>query len=450
MDAVPFVPETVGLMTGDIPASSGPTVTPRGTAVLSSPGTLHGRLQRGLGRGAFDALGGADAADAIVDCVCHDPRWDPQCESRESYYAFLIQRLAIPLDAVRAHLFSPDDVRPVDHSQPEDFWRTEGALAVLGAVAAAGHGDARSLLREYAVTGASWQAALYALTRDPDPAALGDGLAEAVLAQLDEPALVTNAEKWAGPWNVWAQQHPRVADALLAADELVARRRTPPPPDVANGSREELLQLARSNQRHRLHVVREFGRRRDPVLVELAEETLVEERERMVHEQDADGRGYLFPGVFAALSQLPPDLVLPHARRWAPLYPHNYQSVAILGAYGSHEDGPSILAAYTRILARSEWEFGCELPAGLARLGMTEAVPLLLDMWHSTPYACARPGVFAALVSLDSRAASTLAGDALWDSEEGVRAGAAAVVQLTHPNTMRWRNWRRTNRRIHR
>lgn len=424
-------------MTDDVPLPHLEQVTPRGTAVLSPPGTLRGRLQRGLGRGARAALDGADAVDLVLDCVCHDPRWDPQCESRARYYAYLMWRLAVPLDAVRAHLFSAEDVRPPDCLEPENFWRTRGTLEVLGALSAEGHVQARSLLRDYAVSGASWLAALDELAGDPDPAATGLGLAAAVLAQFDDETLVTKVDASDGPWSTWARTEPRVAEALRAREDEARRRHGRPLPDLRLASRDELVQLVLAKVPYRGLAIRELGRRRDTILLDWAEEEMLADED----EQVVDGvwRPMLFPGVFQALRRLPPELLLPRARDWAQRYPHHYQAVSILGEHGSIDDAPAVLSAYEAVLAHSDWDRGGDLPSGLARWDVVEAIPLLLGMWEATPHARARRELLTALARLSPDTAATLCGDALWDSQDTVREAAITSTAVTPPYADRLR-----------
>jgi hypothetical protein len=77
--------------------------------VLESAGTLHGQLQRGLGRAARRAADKPGAGEFVYDCIRRDPRWDPQCETRSLYYARLMVDLELPVGPVAEHLFDAAD-----------------------------------------------------------------------------------------------------------------------------------------------------------------------------------------------------------------------------------------------------------------------------------------------------------------------------------------------------
>ncbi|MAQ14968.1 MAG: hypothetical protein CMN30_09260 [Sandaracinus sp.] len=69
-----------------------------GREPLDPPETLLGPLQRGLGRGYLAATRGGVGEHALLHCILHDPRWDPQLEERASYYAELAIELRLAVD----------------------------------------------------------------------------------------------------------------------------------------------------------------------------------------------------------------------------------------------------------------------------------------------------------------------------------------------------------------
>ena len=69
---------------------------PSGLEWLADPTTVLGKLQRGTGDGFLEAvaLPTDKGADLVWDCVVRDARWDQQVESRDRYYADLIEMAA--------------------------------------------------------------------------------------------------------------------------------------------------------------------------------------------------------------------------------------------------------------------------------------------------------------------------------------------------------------------
>src|SRR5260370_16907321 len=93
--------------------------------MIQQANTLHGQLQRGLGRGARRAAQVRGWGELVYDCVRQDPRWDRQVESRGLYYARLIVDLELSCGPLAEHLFDPDDL--ID----SDEWRTSLTIDVL-------------------------------------------------------------------------------------------------------------------------------------------------------------------------------------------------------------------------------------------------------------------------------------------------------------------------------
>ncbi|MEU7634206.1 hypothetical protein AB0C34_30255 [Nocardia sp. NPDC049220] len=93
----------------------------------AEPSTLLGMIQRG--RGACYGAAHAEramAAEFVVDCVVHDPRWDHQVEERSWLYATLVVDLGVDLSRLRAALAGP-----VGASGDSDTWLATGVLERL-------------------------------------------------------------------------------------------------------------------------------------------------------------------------------------------------------------------------------------------------------------------------------------------------------------------------------
>src|SRR5258708_13564080 len=130
--------------------------------MIQQGNTLHGQLQRGLGRGARRAAQVRGSGELVYDCVRQDPRWDRQVESRGLYYARLIVDLELSCGPLAEHLFDPDDL--ID----SDEWRTSLTIDVLAHLVRLTRPEAAQPLPPYAMDRANWCEALDA------PAPIGD------------------------------------------------------------------------------------------------------------------------------------------------------------------------------------------------------------------------------------------------------------------------------------
>ncbi|MGH3242968.1 MAG: hypothetical protein ACRDNL_21500, partial [Spirillospora sp.] len=208
---------------------------------LESAGTLHGQLQRGLGRAARRAADRPGAGEYVYDCIRRDPRWDRQCESRRLYYARLMVDLEMPVGPVAAHLFDPSD-----HADADE-WRVDLALGVLADLVRLSRREAAAPLRRYAEEGAQWFDAVEELIDLEDPA-LTVGLDDLVAARCDESDLALLIPAHHNPViESWAALQPRIAEALARQREAgrAARRAMVAAPGRDAQSEAELLDVAR-------------------------------------------------------------------------------------------------------------------------------------------------------------------------------------------------------------
>jgi hypothetical protein len=236
-------------------------------------------------------------------------------------------------------------------------WRNDLALEVLGLLAARGRGDADALLYRCAVEG------------------------------MDD-----------------------AADVLAGAPPPILGPPPSPPPDLTDVPAAVLVDCAR---RRDWDAAAELARRVDPVLLELAEENFALE---------AAGAGPVrpYPNVLRVLRQLPVDLVLPAARRWAAHHPGDWADWYLL-EHGSIEDAALLTVSWYRHLDDRDWSRVADYPLGLARLGVRSVVPSLLDAWHETPYAYGRTRLLGALAELAPEAARPLLREARNDCEAPAR-----------------------------
>lgn len=127
---------------------------------IESPNTLKGKLQRGHGAGYLEALKlpSDEVAPLLIDCICNDPRFDRQLESRRDYYASLINKLNIDIAPLAKYLKENDDT--------EDFgWKANLTVETLGTLALRGNDDAAMILWDYLSYGYWWKWAVFDLLK---------------------------------------------------------------------------------------------------------------------------------------------------------------------------------------------------------------------------------------------------------------------------------------------
>ncbi|GAA2408013.1 hypothetical protein GCM10010191_15610 [Actinomadura vinacea] len=393
---------------------------------MQSAGTLHGQLQRGLGRAARRAADKPGAGEYVYDCIRRDPRWDPQCESRGLYYARLMVDLELPVGPVAEHLFAP-----ADHglSVADDERRIQLALDVLTELVRLSRREAAAPLRRYAEEGDHWFDALYALAELGDPA-LAAGMDALVAARCDEATLVSLISDPHNPViESWAARQPRIAAALTRVRETGRPRRpgggTGDRGDRGERTEAELLDMARRRDDGAVAAIFELGRRRAPELLDLAEEILPQRPNRWGG------------AVCRALRQYGPE-ALPRARSWATTRGGCADmGLSILARYGTHQDIPLLMTELRDALEHRDWRGSAGPIEGLGRLRAGEAVPLLKTAWTESTYSFLRPRVLTALTRTAPHTAESYTVEGLWDCEEGVRQVASQTAPLTSETRIR-------------
>ncbi|MEU5879689.1 hypothetical protein [Spirillospora sp. NPDC047279] len=389
--------------------------------VLESAGTLHGQLQRGLGRAARRAADTPGAGEYVYDCVRRDPRWDQQCETRGLYYARLMVDLEMPVGPVADHLFDPADQGDEDESR---VWL---GLQVLGDLVRLSRREAALVLRRYADEGTHWFDALEELIELRDPS-LTTGMTGLVAARCDDDTLDELVNRPPNPViDNWAAAEPRVAAAVARRRGAAHPARRPGGAGAGRSQRteSELLDLARRRDDGAVAAIFELGRRRAPGLLDLAEELLPQRPSRWGG------------AVCRALREYGPD-ALPRARAWAAA--HNGcedMALRILARHGTRQDIPLLMSELRDALYRRDWSDAAGPIEGLGRLRAGEAVPLLKTAWTESTYAYLRPRVLTALTRTAPHTAEAYTVEGLWDCEEGVREIAAQAVPLTGETRIR-------------
>jgi hypothetical protein len=383
---------------------------------IDPPQTLRGMLQRGRGAGALAAAAAPDKAlEVVMDCICRDPRWDGQIEQRSVYYARLVRDSRWPLDPIAVHLFGPEDASDTCE------YRTNLAIDVLGALARAGRGEATALLRRYVAEGQNWDSALDEVADLPWAEALA-GLDEVVLARCSDSELAGTAVHGWGPWDGWAERHPRIRNALASGGGGCGPAQPPPIADYTALTPEDLAALVRSKQDVR-GPTRELARRGEEVLLDLAEEWLP---------RRPGGPGGPIAGALRVFADR--ELLVARARSWCrPGHPCSFDGSGILAEHGDAGDVAVLTAHLGAALEEGRWRAVPGLVEGLGRLKPAGVETLLLRAWEITEYSYSRPWILDALGEVNAASAPAVAEEALWDCESEARDHAVRGVGLFSP-----------------
>ncbi|MFD0903021.1 hypothetical protein [Actinomadura sediminis] len=288
-----------------------------GEEFYTSPDTLLGALQHGLGRGAARAMRDPEAASsAVLACLRRDHRWWWTVDERAVYLARLVRDLKIPIARVLAVL---------DGVPPEDDENGAGlTLEVLEVLGRTGNREAVEGVRRHIIEGPHWAEALETVASTWD-AALWDDLYPHLRGRLATADL--GRVLWIGaPWTRWAERDERIAAVIEAAPDGRSRS-TPEPtrePDLAQARR---WVEAPGHPRYwaSAHVLAREGEERDvPALLAAVDR---------VHTR-AEGLDRCYRGLIEGLARIgggEAARIVPRLRRlW--FTPHTYERAAVLRA----------------------------------------------------------------------------------------------------------------------
>ncbi|MGW4351058.1 hypothetical protein ACWELJ_03105 [Nocardia sp. NPDC004582] len=117
-----------------MPEPSNTDSDPTTEQTWAEPDSLLGLIQRGRGAARAAAAAAPEAAaEHLIDCIVHDPRWDHQVEERDWLYATLAAELDIDLRRLRAACDGPPDP-----TGDPDAWLVVGVLERLARRGVAG------------------------------------------------------------------------------------------------------------------------------------------------------------------------------------------------------------------------------------------------------------------------------------------------------------------------
>jgi hypothetical protein len=321
------------------------------------------------------------------------------------------------------HLFDASDLVDTDE------WRTSLAIDVLADLVKLSRRDAAAPLRRYAEEGWNWFEALDALLQLGD-LSLVAGLDEIAVERCDDDDLYWLAANSGNPVvRDWAGRHPRIAEALARRQTSERPRRREPGP--SNRPDAELVELAHHGDDVAVEAILELGRRRSPLLLDLAEEFLAQRPSR-------------WGSVVCRALRDYGSAALPRARAWAACGSAcSGVGIDILARHGTQQDIPLLLDDLDRALSQGDWGAAASPAEGLGRLRAGAAVRVLERTWDESAYAYLRPRLLTALMRTAPHTGESFATEGLWDCEEDVRRIAASEAPLDDGTTVRLRRLRR-------
>lgn len=441
---------------------------------LARPHTLLGMLQHGTGAGFLRALSAprARAHTALMRCITVDPRVDHQVEARSEYYGELAIAIELPpaeIDAwVRANDYEPD---------PNN--RAYLAISTLGAMRQRGSAAARAVLRAYLANGNGWDHALFYLVDDPsDDIEELAGILDRRFKGADGLKAALADTSWSGQ-DALAKAPGRVGRAARELrDAHEPRKPETPPSDLADLPLGDLM-LRAVDHVSEVAVGKELARRALPletlrpwlalraVRSEFTEEdgkvnrlvrpaggamaamrSLARRPEHEVFQlvleiavrpdQANHGNAALRLAAGRVLVTLPPDYLLPLARRWrnSRLWQQRHVAELILHGHSQPADIPYLRKLlHAPLTGRGIYRM-CHALDSLARLGAHGPFPEVPHVLDYFGYSYGRRRAARVLAASDPTFPATRAFECLWDCEPGTREIGCQHVDLSLPGAV--------------
>jgi hypothetical protein len=406
------------------------------TTVVAAPDSLLGLLQRGRGQGYLNALASPARAaeEAIIECLTHDPRLDPQLEGRDEYYGRCAFALHLDIAPLEAMLFGPAD------SEETNQFQTGLVLGTLAWMGRLGREDAVKALRRYVEIGRQWDWAIEEMAT-PVPVGL-ERLDEVVVAR--NPSVEDLAKEMRGsrgaPWNAWRATNPRIREASSLCDQW----------DRENDQkRQELAKLSTTDllERREGSLLRSRTTAADRELLHEAAQSEVDELRRLAlkvlgWQGDADvfdaaeaelrripDRDWPPNAGWFALSRLMRDGPIERVRPWLAEEGKPRQLALHMVALWPRGGDERLLRGVLEHLNDQDWHYRvCDAVEGLAKLADREAVPGLERVFREARYSHMRRRAAQALAITSDYFAEGFAVECLWDCEDETRGVGCAVA----------------------
>jgi hypothetical protein len=340
----------------------------------------------------------ADFAEVVHDCLATEYRWDASVDQRSHYLAQLMQVAEIPVETVFPLLWLEDDARGANSTSAETIAEV---LVVHGGQIAVAE------LRRYVETGESWADVLEILAENCPPPEWQDLAATALSRAADDGSLGDIAASFREPWLTWGQENIQLADLFADQEE---HRRQRPSSTLAHVPVDELWEMLQGTSKIHVaaDVLRELGKRDDFRFLDIVEQ---------LPRNQFNALPSLKQALKAAGSK-----ALPYARQWSALtHPLVHYAADVIADFGQEQDSSVLLAYAGQGVTDGAWCYLDGLQPAFARLGITEAVPLLRTIWHANPHSMNRADTLKALLALDNAWALAQLGDAECDCQADVR-----------------------------
>jgi hypothetical protein len=445
-------------------------------AVVSAPSTSARlrALQQGRGAGFLAAIG-ADDEDAVVAeilaCVMYDPRWDRQLETREVYYAELL----LALDADVAPIWSRLVELAGDEAAAEaGAWLPIGVLTEM---AARGSASASALLDRAIGEAILFRECFLMLEEsggsDLVKRVVSTSAVRRLVHRVTADQLIELVDLSAAPWDHWARE---VRELRFLVERRGGRAALSParrlraltegsgtePLDDATPTAYAIEQLGdasghlafelldgRRDRQTTLQLLSAatgdddaiagralalLGRRGYTGLIDDAEEFL---RAQTRPPEPASRRRRT--GYIQYLESMPPELVLPRARKWLlESWPLDAAAVGILERHATADDRAILESVAGRAMTTGALYHLCGLLEAIGRIASPASIPFLRTVHQEVPYAWARRRALRALMPhTGDPAIDRLFFQALWDCEPDTRALACEGVDLERTGARR-------------
>jgi hypothetical protein len=422
----------------------------------ADPATFLGQLQRGRGEGYRGCLviPKRDAHEALIDCICNDPRLDSQIEDRAPYYAAIAIETEFELEPILEY------VRKYDAD--DEGWDTPLAIGTLSELAKRGHKDAAQMLCDYLAWGQWWDYCL------DDLCAVQDSGLHLQIAQIIERRFPLDSEleetlDWfyldSEPWTTLARHSARISDLKNKSNKRAQTAgATLFPSNLESFNTTQLLKLAEHADAGNCYQLRRIMKQVVlPSDVDLLKESVSLERPfraavaltglaklapvsifswlSSFYLENPRMPAYLRGRIREVMAALPSNLTLPLAREH--LHHHGcherYPAEHIFEAHAPVEDIPLLRNAIGKALQDDEDNCYrlCTLAEAFYNLPNSGPIPELTNLFIQFRYSFGRTRVAKVIqVTAPDFFRENFASECLWDCEEGTRLIAAQTVSI--------------------
>lgn len=395
-----------------------------------APRSFRGRMQRGLGYGAYRARLDPTGAQIVNECLRRDYRWDWQVDDRIVYLARLVRDVRLDITPLVDQMRACGPRKPYGEPDPtDDDNQFDVAVGVLTALARTGNGHARDAVRDYVTDGARWLDVTQQIGHEWPDAWWEDLWVIAARRIQPDDAHTVFADS--GPWPTWSGRDPCIDAVLDAAkhriEQLYAGRCTPDLEQLTTGELVAVLGTAAVHRQHKVAVLAQLRRREPaPELLDLADR--IEELN--------------LPFLGSALRRLGP-MAITSARTWAaqPGHPLAWTGQQILADHGDRTDIPALLTALQQLDAGAGWCGYDTITQGLTRIATAsnvsasavkdQLIGVLRRLLHTSPHSFERASYLSSLLALDPDRTERLLPLCLLDCEPQVRLLAARYTPMT-------------------